>query len=354
METSTGEGTQLLGFTDDLALIVTAKDQGKLESMANRSLKIINRWMVEKGLEVAPHKTKAIVLSTKKTLPTPNIVLCRHRIPIAKDARYLRVKFDSRMTFRSHIRNIANSTRGIIDFLAKIMPNSGGPNANKRRLIMNIANSRLLYAAPLWANTVMKYTTSRGTILGAQRAAALCIIRAYRTVSSEAALAIAGTPPANLLAVEEERIRSRIKIDPQLPRYKVRTEERARTITIWSSLWRANRSSALVTKKYIPDLRRWLDRPNNVEPTFHLTQFLTGHGRFGIYLHRMGKISTPTCPYCGNPEDSPLHTFFECHIWDETRAPLIEALGQPLVLEMVQTILCGPPNNPSSTHININ
>lgn len=102
-----------------------------------------------KGLRIAPHKIKAIILSKRKTLPTPNIAICGHQIPVVKETRYLGVNFDSRMIFRSHIKSIVNSTRGIIASLAKLLPNVGDPSINKRKLIINITNSRLLYGVPL-------------------------------------------------------------------------------------------------------------------------------------------------------------------------------------------------------------
>lgn len=354
LETPTGQSIQLIGFANDLALIATAKDINKLKNTTNATFQSINERMTDKGLNIAPHKTKAIILSTRKSLPVPNFHIRGHPITVVRKTRFLGVTIDSRMTFRAHIRNTASSVRGIVASLGRIMPNVGGPSANKRRLIMSITNSRLLYGAPVWANTAKKYVTSRATILGAQGAAALRITRAYRTIPRDAALALAGTPPANLLAVEETRIREKIQTDPDLPRKKTRAVERARTIDFWCSLWRANRSSARVTKQYLPDLRRWLNRPKNIETTFHLTQFLTGHGCFGAYLRRIGRLPSATCPYCGYPEDSSLHTFFNCHIWNENRAPIVELLGQPLAPEMVQIILCGPPNIPTSPHFNIN
>lgn len=232
LETPTGEGSQLLGFADDLTLIVTAKDLVTLENRTNTTLRTINEWMTRKGLEIAPQKTQAIVLSRRKSPPVPTIVLCGHQIPVVKEARYLGVTFDLRMTFRSHIGNIANSARGIVALLSKLMPNVGGPGTNKRRLIMSVTKSKPLYGAPIWANTTLKYNTSRGTILGAQRAAVLHITRAYRTVPRDAVIALAGTPPANLLAVEESRVSGRVQSDPNLPRTKARVEERARTIII--------------------------------------------------------------------------------------------------------------------------
>lgn len=224
LETPTEQGAQLIGFADDLALVVTARDPAMLESIANRTLRTINRWMTGKGLEIVPSKTKAIILSTKKSLPTLNIHIRGHEIPVVREARYLGITFDSRMTFRTHIGNIANSTRGIVASLGKLMPNVGGPSANKRKLLMNIANSRLLYAAPIWAHSTREFNTSREKILGAQRSAATRIIRAYKTVSREAALALADSPPVNLRAVEEERIRDRTQTNPDLPRSRVRVE----------------------------------------------------------------------------------------------------------------------------------
>lgn len=354
LEMPTTPGTHLIGFADDLALVATAREPATLEAIANRTLNDIDRWMTDKGLQIVPTKTKAIIITNKKVLPNLNIHIRGHEIPVVKEARYLGVTFDSRLSFTSHIKNAANSTRGTIAALSRLMPNVGGPSANKRRLLMSIANSRLLYAAPIWAGSTREYNKCRETILGAQRTAATRIIRAYKTVSREAALALADTPPANLLAIEEARIRDRALTNPDQPRSKVRSEERIRTVTAWCALWRADPSSAQVTKRFLPDLRRWLERPREVMTTFHLTQLLTGHGCFGAYLSRIGKAPSARCPYCGDPNDTTFHTFFSCHIWDENRARTTALLGQPVTPEMVQTILCGPPNAPASPYFNHN
>lgn len=229
---------------------------------------------------------------------------------MVKEARYLEVTFDSRLSFTSHIKNAANSTRGTIAALSRLMPNVGGPSANKRRLLMSIANSRLLYAAPIWADSTREYNRCREVILGEQRTAATRIIRAYKTVSREAVLALADTPPANLLAIEEARIRDRTLTNPDLPKSKIRPEERIRTVTAWCALWRADPASAQVTKRFLPDLRRWLERPREVTTTFHLTQLFTGYGCFGAYLFRIGKLPSPRRPYCGDPDDTTFHTFW--------------------------------------------
>lgn len=195
LEMPTPPGVQLIGFADDLALVTTDRDPETLENVTNRTLKEIDRWMTGKGLQNVPTKTKAIILTKKKILPNLDIRIRGQAIPVVKEARYLGVTFDTRLSFTSHINNVANNTRSIIAAMGRIMPNIGGPSENKRRLLMNIANSRLLYAAPNWAESTREFNKCREAILGAQRTAATRITRAYQTVSRVAALALAGTPP---------------------------------------------------------------------------------------------------------------------------------------------------------------
>ncbi|KAL6418773.1 hypothetical protein ACFW04_011764 [Cataglyphis niger] len=59
-----------------------------------------------------------------------------------------------------------------------------------------------------------------------------------------------------------------------------------------------------------------------------ITQLLTGHGCFGTYLHRIGKVPEPYCEHCNvqNEEDSPEHTLEDCKAWEENRNKLCEKL----------------------------
>lgn len=143
--------------------------------------------------------------------------------------------------------------------------------------------SQFLYGAPTWADSISRFSTSRDTILGLQRTTAFRISMCYRTVSREAALALAETPLANLLALERQRIRAGQQ-DHELTKGRVarfKAEERERTITTWCPLWHVNRFDAPTMKRFILDLRRWLTRPLGVHTNFHLSQMLTGIGVSG-------------------------------------------------------------------------
>lgn len=106
------------------------------------------------------------------------------------------------------------------------MPNFGGPLPGKKRLIGSVVNSVLLYAAPIWKDALVK-ARNRATMVSVKRSVALRIIRAYRTVSAEAALVLAGVIPCDLLAAERARTMGT----------GVNREERERTIRKLQEVW---------------------------------------------------------------------------------------------------------------------
>lgn len=71
---------------------------------------------------------------------------------------------------------------------------------------MSVAVSKLMYAAPVWAEGATATSKNRGAMEKVNRLAALRQIRAYRTVSAEAATFLAGSPPQDLLALERARL----------------------------------------------------------------------------------------------------------------------------------------------------
>jgi hypothetical protein len=76
----------------------------------------------------------------------------------------------------------------------------GGPGASCRRLYASIIRSMTTYGAPIWIDAL----NSRNKILlrRSQRIIALRAIRGYRTISSVAAIVLAGDAPWELHAEE--------------------------------------------------------------------------------------------------------------------------------------------------------
>ncbi|XP_071573304.1 uncharacterized protein [Temnothorax nylanderi] len=89
----------------------------------------------------------------------------------------------------------------------------------------------------------------------------------------------------------------------------------------------------------MPNFEEWLDRRAGFL-TFRLTQFLTGHGCFGVYLHRIGKENSPICRYCAVEDDTPEHTLAVCSSWNLERGELTAVVGQDLSLARIVESMC--------------
>lgn len=109
----------------------------------------------------------------------------------------------------------------------------------------------------------------------------------------------------------------------------------------WQSRWSDQTSVASWTRRVLPSVKRWVNRPTGAPVTFHLAQALTGHGTFNQYLHRFGIIASPACAHCDAPVDDVDHTLFRCGFWDAMRAPISAMLGHPVDVDDVDYLLCG-------------
>ncbi|OQR67223.1 hypothetical protein BIW11_02238 [Tropilaelaps mercedesae] len=94
-----------------------------------------------------------------------------------------------------------------------MLPRPNGPADEARRLLASVCESIALNAAPVWADMALQIAVNRGKYLFAQRAIALRVARAYRTVSIAAVLVFARMIPWDLLA----EARTHKALDENLP-----------------------------------------------------------------------------------------------------------------------------------------
>lgn len=144
-----------------------------------------------------------------------------------------------------------------------------------------------------------------------QRHMSMRICCAYRTVSNEAVMVVAGTIPLHLLARER-----RERFYASMAHEESPGEHRTNTLELWQSEW-AGSTKGMWTRELIPDVRPWIGRRWG-EVTYHVTQCLTGHGSFMTYLQRIGKRPSPICMYCIADDDA-RHTLFSCPRWSRER-----------------------------------
>lgn len=84
----------------------------------------------------------------------------------------------------------------------------------------------------------------------------------------------------------------------------------------------------------MPQLLTWINRPHG-KLTYRMTQLITGHGCFAACLHMIGKLSTPSCGFCGIGTDNAQHTLQECTAWDVERDLLKNTIRKNLSLRTV-------------------
>lgn len=79
------------------------------------------------------------------------------------------------------------------------MPRIGGPRKDNRRILRPVAQSIILYGAPIWQEA-MDMKCYRNILLRVQKQAAIRTIRAYRITSTKVLLVLVRTAPVHLLA----------------------------------------------------------------------------------------------------------------------------------------------------------
>lgn len=64
------KGVTMVGYADDLAIVVTSKKEEELEVKVEETLRMVGRWLEEHGLTLAAERTEAILLIGRKRLST--------------------------------------------------------------------------------------------------------------------------------------------------------------------------------------------------------------------------------------------------------------------------------------------
>lgn len=340
------EGVKLVGYADDIALVANKKTAELIEIVVNDSLCRCNRWLRRNGLQLAVPKTEAILVTNRRVFSIPRIRLQDIEISFKRSLCYLGVQLDEKLSFKQHVLNIRNKGLKTATSLARIMPNCGGPKPQIRKLINSVVHSQLLYAAPTYARALnMKYNIRE--LQKPQRVSALRIISAYRTVSTSAALVLAGLPPIDLLILEREEIYTQTKcaswdntnpLERTRKIAEIKNKARDNIIAKWQERWNHDENGRW-TYGLIPNIRVWMDRQHG-NMGYFLTQAMTNHGSFNKYLCRFKIKQISSCDSCGALEEDAKHILFECEKWSEERQILNELLGLTLTHEnMVNEML---------------
>ncbi|KAL7723971.1 hypothetical protein ACLKA6_017962 [Drosophila palustris] len=317
------DDTFLVGYADDIAAVITARNTDYAQRKLTQVMIRVNNWLDSRGLKLATEKTE-LLLITRRQIPTEvDMRLNESFIRTQKAIKYLGLRIDSKLTFQAQINHAITKSSTAIRSLSRLMANVGGPVQSRRKLLMEINNAILLYGCEIWADALTtKYRANQ--LLAMQRTSALRIISAYRTVSGATAMVIAGVVPIDLLAQERKQIY-------ELRQAREATRQRVNmckqnTLDTWQSRW-AEESTGRWTARLLPNINAWMHRRHG-DVDYYVTQMLTGHGYFSSFLHSIGKSRERSCVYGDAERDNVEHTIFHCERFKEERLRLTRTIGE--------------------------
>lgn len=328
------DGCSMIGYADDVALTITARETEDQQNTLDEAMRLINRWMSDHGLRLAVPKTEIVLLTRRRVDTIFDVSFDDGGNPLMiqtkPSVKYLGVFLDNKLTYNRQFQQACEKAGRVTKSLSWLMTNIGGPRSGKRRLLMTTVNSILLYGAEVWADNVRikKYCKKLKAV---QRQGALRIACSYKTVSEPAIQVVARVIPIDLLALERQAIYNREGEEREVAFVRARS----RTMECWQHRWNGDPRGRW-THRLIIDLEGWMNRDHG-EVDFYLTQFLTGHGYFRDMLFKWRKVASPECLHCPGEPDTAEHTFFGCPHFAEGRPPFNEWRPEGVIPEMLRS-----------------
>lgn len=175
------EEAEVVGFADDVALLVTARDLDEVQIYAYESIRSIGYWLNKMNLHLAEHKTEAVLISGKRKIETLSIKVGSTEFRSSQAINYLGIMIDCRLSFNKHLEYACKKATGVANAWARIMPNIGGPRQSRRILISRVTDSVILYGAPREGSISIK---AKKSILSIHRRNCLRVCCGFITIPS--------------------------------------------------------------------------------------------------------------------------------------------------------------------------
>jgi len=120
--------TELIAFADDVTIVCTAQVPNILEERLAKALQDVVSWMADNDLELALHKTEAIVFTNRNVRNTMTVEFPPHSFASSRCVKYLGVQFDPRQRFLEHAKLAAKRAMEAADTSPRSYPISGVPS----------------------------------------------------------------------------------------------------------------------------------------------------------------------------------------------------------------------------------
>ncbi|CAB3252459.1 unnamed protein product [Arctia plantaginis] len=96
---------KLVAYADDDAVVVVAKHFEAITFAFDATIEKISHWMKTVGLQLAEHKTEAVLVTGRKRLETITLQVGAHESTSQPSLRYLGVMIDARLNFKQQAQH---------------------------------------------------------------------------------------------------------------------------------------------------------------------------------------------------------------------------------------------------------
>ena len=141
----------LVAYADDVVAIIIALNTEFAQPKLNQVMRRASGWLDERGLQLATQKTEIVVLKSKRIDTLFLMTVLGEGIMTKGAIKYLVITLNTKLTFFPHIKAASDKSSRVTTVLSGLMSNISGAKQSKRRLLMSVVHSNLLYGAEVWA-----------------------------------------------------------------------------------------------------------------------------------------------------------------------------------------------------------
>ena len=196
-----GEAAKVVGYADDILIMVAGKDPGTLVTLMNKALKNVLRWGKRNGLLFNPSKTCVVRFSrAKKFSPIWNTLeMGGTRLEYSSTMKYLGVTLQQQLTWREHAHDRVQKSIKTMNLANAAIGLKWGFNPERALWVYTaMARSVATYSSIVWSphvNATIKHMLDK-----LQRKAMLCMTSSMRSTPTAGMEAALGLLPLDLHA----------------------------------------------------------------------------------------------------------------------------------------------------------
>lgn len=206
LQTLSDEGFEVIGFADDVAVLVRGRFLSTVFDRIQRALRIVERWCRDSGLSVNPSKTSIVLFTKKRKLELgKTLLLFNKELSLTSTVKFLGLILDSKLSWRTHVDDRIKKACMTLGQCRRAIGREWGLKPKWIHWIYTrVVLPYFLYGCLFWAKRT-KLSTVQTQISHLQRMACLSMTGVMKSTPTAGLEAILGLTPLHIKVEEQAR-----------------------------------------------------------------------------------------------------------------------------------------------------